>query len=249
MSTIAAAMLAGIAQANTLIQPAQPTPDGIPSSAAASAFGSVSPAYLAVKRALDVAGALAALLFFAPIYLFVAVLISLRMGGPIFHRRRVLEKQAYQKDRPTRTFDAFKFRTMIPNAEAVLLSDPPLRARYEKEWKLTDDPRVTPLGRTLRKWSVDELPQLVNVLRGQMTLVGPRMISPPELAMYGPHAAALLSVKPGLTGLWQVSGRTNVSYRERVRLDMWYIQHRSFLLDVQILLGTVRTVVNRKGAI
>ena len=250
MSTTAAATLAGIAQANTLIQPAQPTPDNLPPAAAAApTFAAVSPAYLAAKRTLDVVGAAVALLLFAPIYLLVALFISLRMGGPIFHRRRVLEKQAYQKDKSPRTFDAFKFRTMIPNAEAVLLSDPTLRARYEKEWKLADDPRVTPLGRTLRKWSLDELPQLVNVLRGQMSLVGPRMISPPELAMYGPHAAALLSVKPGLTGLWQVSGRTNVTYRERIRLDMWYIQHRSFLLDVQILLGTVRTVVNRKGAI
>ena len=181
------------------------------------------------KRLLDVLGAIIGLIIFTPVYLCVAVLIAVCMGGPLFHRRRVLEKQTYDPARLPRTFDAFKFRTMISNAEAVLQADGELRSRYEKEWKLLDDPRVTPLGRVLRKWSLDELPQFINVLRGQMSLVGPRMISPPELTMYGPHAAVLLSVKPGLTGLWQVSGRTSLTYRERVRLDVWYIQHRSFL--------------------
>ena len=223
----------------------------LPFCGAISSHAGASPTrtYFALKRLLDVAGAILGLLFFAPIMAAVACVIAVKMGGPLFHRRRVLEKQPFDPARTPRTFDAFKFRTMIPNAEAVLKADPALLARYEKEWKLADDPRVTPLGRTLRKWSMDELPQLVNVLRGQMSLVGPRIISPPELAMYGPHKAALLSVKPGLTGLWQVSGRTNVSYAERVRLDNWYIAHRSFLLDVQILLKTVRTVVSRKGAL
>ena len=206
--------------------------------------------YLAAKRLLDVVGALCGLVLFAPLMVGVACVISFRMGKPLFHRRRVLEKQALRpgKNNP-RTFDAFKFRTMIANADAVLQADTPLRTRYEKEWKLTEDPRVTPLGHTLRKWSMDEMPQLINVLRGQMSLVGPRMISPPELVMYGADAAALLSVKPGLTGLWQINGRTDVSYAERVRMDKWYIENRSFWLDVKILLKTVRTVASRKGAI
>jgi lipopolysaccharide/colanic/teichoic acid biosynthesis glycosyltransferase len=115
---------------------------------------------------------------------------------------------------------AYKFRTMVPDADAILQNDRELRQEYEKEFKLRRDPRVTRLGATLRSYSLDEFPQLLNVLYGDMTLVGPRMISPPELSRYGSRGAKLLSVKPGLTGLWQVSGRHRVSYEERVLLDM-----------------------------
>ena len=209
--------------------------------------------YFAGKRLLDITGALCGLILLFPLYLLIAILVRRDSPGPIFHRRRVLKQQEIAADaakspRALRTFDAFKFRTMIVDADEYLRRNPHLLKEFQKDYKLREDPRVTPLGRKLRTTSLDELPQLINVLHGQMTLVGPRMISPPELEMYGEHAARLLSVKPGLTGLWQVSGRQHVSYQERVRLDMHYIDSRSLLLDLRILLRTVACVFLRKGA-
>lgn len=203
--------------------------------------------YLSAKRLLDIVGALLGLLILFPVFAVLALLVRLSSPGPILHRRRVLAQQHYQGGTPE-SFDAFKFRTMIVNADAYLQSRPELLHEFQKDFKLREDPRVTKIGHTLRRASLDELPQLFNVLRGQMTLVGPRMISPPELGMYGSDAAKLLSVKPGITGLWQVSGRQNVSYNERVKLDMYYIDHRSLLLDLLILLRTVAIVLKRKGA-
>lgn len=205
-------------------------------------------AYHVIKRTVDFTGAFLGLLLLFPVFLFLSLLVALDSPGPIFHRRRVLALQEYCAD-DLQTFDAFKFRTMIVNADDVLKNDPILMAKYAKEYKLLQDPRVTRLGAKIRPLSLDELPQLINVLRGQMSLVGPRMITPPELGMYGPHAARLLAVKPGLTGLWQVSGRTNVPYQERVRLDMLYIENRSVLLDLQILWSTVGSVLARRGAV
>ena len=203
--------------------------------------------YLTAKRFLDIVGSLFGLLVLFPLFVVLALLVRLSSPGPILHRRRVLAQQRYQGGTPE-SFDAFKFRTMIPNADAYLASHPELLHEFQKDFKLRDDPRVTTIGHKLRRASLDELPQLFNVLRGQMTLVGPRMISPPELELYGEHATRLLSVKPGLTGLWQVSGRQNVSYQERVKLDMYYIDHRSLLLDLEILARTVVSVLKRQGA-
>jgi lipopolysaccharide/colanic/teichoic acid biosynthesis glycosyltransferase len=205
--------------------------------------------YFIVKRLVDVVGSLCGILLLAPFWLVLTLLIALDSPGPVIHRRRVLARQTYRSDDQLETFDAYKFRTMVVNADAVLKSDAKLYAEYRKEFKLVDDPRVTRIGAKIRRLSLDELPQLFNVLRGQMTLVGPRMITPPELENYGPYRARLLKVKPGLTGLWQVSGRTNIPYNERVRLDMYYIENRSILLDLQILWRTVGTVLARKGAV
>ena len=211
--------------------------------------GTPPTSYFVIKRLIDITGAAFGLLLFSPVLLMVALLIGRDAGLPIFHRRRVLEKQKYRDGIAPLTFDAFKFRTMVPNADVVLRADPELLREYQKTFKLLNDPRVTRVGHHLRRLSIDELPQLLNVLRGQMSLVGPRMISPPELMMYGSHAETLLSVKPGLTGLWQVSGRTNVGYAERVRLDMWYIKNRSPSTDFEILVRTVGSVLGRKGAV
>lgn len=206
--------------------------------------------YAAGKRSMDIVGALFVLIVLFPLYLTVAVLVRLDSAGPIFHRRRVLARQnldGVQADSPA-TFDAFKFRTMRADADEYLRQNPHLWVEYQKNHKLKDDPRVTRLGRVLRRTSIDELPQLVNVLRGQMSLVGPRMITPEELERYGIDRARLLSVKPGLTGLWQVSGRQNIGYDERVRLDMHYVARRSLTLDIQILLRTVHCVLAGHGA-
>ena len=203
--------------------------------------------YLAAKRVLDLLGSALGLLVLFPLLLLLAILVRRDSPGPVLHRRRVLSKQDYRDGTPD-SFDAFKFRTMIVDADEYLRRNPHLMREFQKDFKLREDPRVTPFGNKLRTTSIDELPQLLNVLRGQMSLVGPRMISPPELEMYGEHAAKLLSVKPGMTGLWQVSGRQHISYQERVRLDMWYIDNRCLLLDLQILLRTVKCVLQRQGA-
>jgi lipopolysaccharide/colanic/teichoic acid biosynthesis glycosyltransferase len=141
---------------------------------------------------------------------------------------------------------------MVEGAEArlqdVLAADPSLSAEYEATYKLREDPRVTPLGRWLRRTSLDELPQLFNVLHGDLSLVGPRPIVGDEIAKYGQASAAILRVRPGVTGLWQVSGRSDVDYGERVRLDMDYITHWSLWLDVRILAATIPAVLRRKGA-
>jgi lipopolysaccharide/colanic/teichoic acid biosynthesis glycosyltransferase len=137
---------------------------------------------------------------------------------------------------------------MIVDADSHIKEHPELLDDFEKTFKLKNDPRLTRIGKWLRELSLDELPQLMNVLRGQMTLVGPRIISPAELDKYGEHKETLLTVKPGLTGLWQVSGRQETDYAERVTFDMEYIKRRSLLLDMQILLRTIPVLTLRRGA-
>jgi exopolysaccharide biosynthesis polyprenyl glycosylphosphotransferase len=177
-----------------------------------------------------------------PVFIAIALLIKLDSPGPIFFRRRVLGIGG-------REFDALKFRTMVENGDEVLAQHPELKAELEANYKLKDDPRITRLGRFLRKTSLDELPQLINVLAGQMSIVGPRMISPEEAEMYGTMHLNLLTVKPGITGLWQVSGRSDLAYEERVRLDIHYIRNYSVWWDLQILfVQTLPAVVGKRGA-
>lgn len=207
--------------------------------------------YLFAKRLLDIVASGLVLFLLFPILLLIAILIRRESPGPAIYRRRVLAWQEWDEGLGPGTlkmFDAFKLRTMIHDADDYLQRNPHLFNAFQKDWKLQDDPRITRLGAWLRRASVDELPQLLNVFCGQMTLVGPRMITAPELARYGSDASRLLRVKPGLTGLWQVSGRQELSYEERVRLDMVYVESRSFVMDTQILLKTVKCVLQRKGA-
>jgi lipopolysaccharide/colanic/teichoic acid biosynthesis glycosyltransferase len=177
----------------------------------------------------------------SPLMLLAVALVRISSRGPIFHRRLVLGQYGTP-------FYALKFRTMVVDADHRLREDAALREQFEVSFKLSNDPRVTSTGQFLRRYSLDELPQLFNVLRGEMALIGPRMISPPELVRYGMQAERLLSVKPGLTGLWQVSGRQTTSYDERVQLDMHYVQHRSLWLDLQILAKTLPAVLRARGA-
>jgi lipopolysaccharide/colanic/teichoic acid biosynthesis glycosyltransferase len=185
--------------------------------------------------------AAAALTVLSPLLIVIALTIALTSGRPIIYRRRVAGRHGAQ-------FDAFKFRTMVVGAERVLEQDERLREAFTANWKLFADPRVTAVGRVLRKYSLDELPQLVNVLRGEMALIGPRMVSPPELERYGALQTMLRSVRPGLTGLWQVSGRQTVSYATRIELDMFYIENCSLRFDLEILARTVPVVVRAEGA-
>lgn len=195
----------------------------------------------AIKTVVDYCAALGLLIVLSPLLVAIAVLVKRDSPGPILHRRRVV-------GRGSRTFDAYKFRTMYVNGDEILAGHPELQAELRRNEKLRNDPRITPLGHTLRNSSLDELPQLINVLLGQMSLVGPRMITPEEMPRYGKWRWNLLTVKPGITGLWQISGRSDVSYEERVRLDMYYIRNYTLWLDLQILWRTLPAVVQRKGA-
>lgn len=190
---------------------------------------------------------LAVLLLIAllPPMLLIGVLIWCGDRGPVFYGH-------FRIGRHGRVFRCLKFRSMRIDAqqmlERLLAEDASARAAWESERKLENDPRITRIGRFLRRTSLDELPQLFNVLRGDMALVGPRPIVYDELALYGPSRWHYLSVLPGMTGLWQVSGRSNTSYEERVALDRRYVEQRSLWLDVSILLRTVKVVLTRDGA-
>ncbi|HVK31603.1 MAG TPA: sugar transferase [Burkholderiaceae bacterium] len=185
------------------------------------------------------------LIVFAPLMLWVAWRIWRVDGSPVLYG-------GWRVGRGGRLFRCLKFRTMVldaqPALERLLREDPAARAQWEREQKLDDDPRVTPVGRFLRRSSLDELPQLFNVLRGDMALVGPRPITVPELERYGAARWHYLNVRPGMTGLWQVSGRSDVSYPQRVQLDRSYVEQRTLVGDVQILLRTVKVVLGHDGA-
>lgn len=194
--------------------------------------------YLA-KTIMDLMIALIALLVGLPFFLALAIIIKRDSPGPIIYRRRVVGQGRTE-------FDAFKFRTMYVDGDRRLTSAH--LQELEQHGKLKVDPRVTPIGEILRKYSIDELPQLINVLRGEMSLIGPRMITRKELEKFGKWQHNLATVKPGLTGLWQVSGRSDLSYEERVRLDMYYIRNHSIWLDLQILFRTIPVLLFGRGA-
>jgi exopolysaccharide biosynthesis polyprenyl glycosylphosphotransferase len=194
-----------------------------------------------LKFILDYAITIPGLVIISPLLLLIAILIKLDSPGPIIYRRRVMGVNGVQ-------FDAYKFRTMTPNGDEILERHPELKAELEENHKLVEDPRVTRVGQFLRKKSLDELPQLFNVLKREMSLVGPRMISPLEMKKYDQWDMNLLTVRPGITGLWQVSGRSDVTYAERVRLDMYYIRNWSIWLDIELLLQTIPAVLKSRGA-
>jgi Undecaprenyl-phosphate galactose phosphotransferase WbaP len=198
-----------------------------------------------VKRAVDVAGALVALVVLAPVLAGIALLIRMDAPGAIFYRQERMGREG-------RIVTILKFRTMYADADRMLASileqDPARRREYECYHKLQDDPRVTRIGKFLRRYSLDELPQILNVLRGEMSLVGPRAYMPSELDEMQGLARALLQSPPGMTGLWQVSGRNRLSFADRVHLDVHYIQNWSPWLDLYLLVRTVPVVFSGDGA-
>jgi len=194
-----------------------------------------------MKLILDYLITFTGLILLSPLLLGIMLLVWFSSPGPIIHRRRVMGINGRQ-------FDALKFRTMVVNGDDVLDQYPELKEELAKNHKLRDDPRVTKVGAFLRKFSLDELPQLFNVIKRDMSLVGPRMISPEEVAMYKQFDMNLLTVHPGITGLWQVSGRSDISYDERVRLDMYYIRNWSLWIDLQLLFQTIPAVLKGRGA-
>jgi undecaprenyl-phosphate galactose phosphotransferase len=198
-----------------------------------------------LKRSMDVGGALFGLFLAGPVLLVLAALVA-RDGGPVFFR----DMRVGLDGRP---FACLKFRSMVVDSdaalEAYLAAHPQRRVEWEKYHKLRDtDPRVTKVGAFMRKWSLDELPQLINVLVGDMSLVGPRPVNIGESQEYRIELLQYLRVRPGLTGLWQVSGRSNVSFARRVQMDAWYVRNWSLWHDCVILLKTIPAVVKKKGA-
>ena len=197
------------------------------------------------KRSLDIGVAGAALFLLLPLLLLIGLLVwAGDHKAPIFRHTRI--------GRGGRRFDCLKFRSMVTNGDAVLrahlAANPAAQREWEETHKLTHDPRVTPLGSVLRKTSLDELPQLVNVLRGEMSLVGPRPIVSAEVERYGAAFTTCFSVTPGVTGLWQVSGRSDCSYAERVALDLDYATRWSFSRDISIMLRTIPAVLAQRGS-
>ncbi|MNL12895.1 Undecaprenyl phosphate N,N'-diacetylbacillosamine 1-phosphate transferase [compost metagenome] len=196
-------------------------------------------------RALDVVIALAALLMLAPLLLVIAALVFLSDGGsPIFRHARV--------GRDGRIFGCLKFRSMIRDADTALMdlleTNPNARESWERDHKLHRDPRVTRLGKFLRKSSLDELPQLLNVLKGDMSIVGPRPIVAGEIGRYGAYFRHYCAVRPGITGLWQVSGRNDMSYRRRVACDVLYARNQSLVTNLKIIMTTLPAVTSGRGS-
>jgi len=198
----------------------------------------------ALKRTMDLVGASVGLILAAPVMLVVAVAIKLDSAGPVLFAHHRLGLNG-------RRFKCYKFRSMRRDADAVLRSDLALWRKYvENNYKLCpdEDSRLTSVGRFLRKTSIDELPQLINVLRGEMSLVGPRPIVSEELENYGHGGAIFLSLKPGITGAWQVNGRSEVGYPDRAKVDLEYIRTWSIALDLSLLLRTIPAVLSSRGA-
>jgi Undecaprenyl-phosphate galactose phosphotransferase WbaP len=200
---------------------------------------------LAIKRFLDLTIVIIGGLIILPLLLVIALLVKLSSPGPVLYRHQRLGRNG-------RHFNAYKFRSMVRDSQGVLenllAQSPRLRAEWEANHKLKDDPRVTPIGNFLRRTSLDEFPQLINILKGEMSLVGPRPIVDGEVEKYGKDFDRIFSVKPGLTGLWQVSGRSDTDYAERVALDTYYLQSWSVWLDLWVLLKTFDVVIKGKGA-
>ncbi|MGN7228732.1 sugar transferase [Priestia megaterium] len=198
-----------------------------------------------MKRTIDIVGASAGLILTLPIFILISILYLFGENkGPVFFGQNRIGKNG-------KGFKMYKFRSMIVNAEQVLKNDKKLYAKYlENSYKLEpeEDPRITKIGRFLRKTSLDELPQLINVLKGDMSLVGPRPVIEEELKEYNERLSEFLTVKPGVTGYWQICGRSDVGYPERADLEFYYIDHQGVKLDTKIILNTVLLVITRKGA-
>lgn len=197
-----------------------------------------------LKSSMDKAGALSLLIVLSPLFVFLIYQIK-RDGGPAFYGQIRVGQNGHM-------FKCWKFRSMVVNADKILQdllkNDPEARAEWDRDFKLKNDPRITRIGHFIRKTSIDELPQLFNVLKGEMSLVGPRPVTKAEKRFYGEDFEKYKSVRPGMTGLWQVSGRNDVTYKRRVLLDVWYVDHWSILADIRIMFQTIRVVLYRSGS-
>ena len=202
---------------------------------------------IGAKRIFDILFSLFILIFFAPVYLVLGCLIAITSPGSVFYIQQRVGKN-YQR------FGCIKFRTMVSNADEMLQSMmdtyPEMRQEFEENYKLKKDPRVTWMGKFLRLTSLDEFPQFWNVLKGDMSVVGPRPLVPKELCKYGHRIDKVLTIRPGITGLWQVSGRNDISYPQRIRMDVYYVNNHNGLLDLWLILKTMVVILfpHKNGA-
>ncbi len=196
--------------------------------------------YKLIKKLFDIFFSLFILVAFFPLFLIIALLVKLSSRGPIFF----LQERVGKNNIP---FKCIKFRTMHPEAKDILQNilkkDNKIKKEFEETHKIKNDPRITTIGKLLRKTSLDELPQFINVLRNEMSIVGPRPIVKAEKKKYGKNFKKLLSIKPGITGLWQVSGRNNLTYKKRVTLDLNYVKNYNLLMDIRILIRTFGVIL------
>lgn len=202
--------------------------------------------YLFIKRIFDIICSIVGIIFLVPLTIIIKIVfICTGDFNSIFYRQKRLGKNG-------KIIKIFKFRTMVPNAEEILekwlKENPEKRKEYLKDRKIENDPRITKVGNFLRMSSIDEIPQFINILIGDMSLIGPRPVVPDEAENYGKKKAKFLSMRPGLTGYWASNGRNNISYKERIKMELYYIDHCGILLDLQIIFDTIFAVIKKEGA-
>lgn len=215
------------------------------SKAAASNTHSVKPKpiYDFVKRVFDIVCSLIGLIVLSPVFIILSILVKTTSEGPVFFAHKRVGKGG-------KTIKIYKFRSMVTNAEELIKQfTPEQKAEYEKNFKLENDPRITKVGNFMRKTSLDELPQLINILKGDISVVGPRPVMDVETQIYGNYRNMLLSVKPGLTGFWAANGRSHTTYTRRRAMEIYYVKNRSVLLDLKIIFKTFISVFKREGAV
>lgn len=215
------------------------------SKAAASNTHSVKPKpiYDFVKRVFDIVWSLIGLIVLSPVFIILSILVKTTSEGPVFFAHKRVGKGG-------KTIKIYKFRSMVTNAEELIKQfTPEQKAEYEKNFKLENDPRITKVGNFMRKTSLDELPQLINILKGDISIVGPRPVMDVETKIYGNYRNMLLSVKPGLTGFWAANGRSHTTYTRRRAMEIYYVKNRSVLLDLKIIFKTFISVFKREGAV
>lgn len=215
------------------------------SKAAASNTHSVKPKpiYDFVKRVFDIVWSLIGLIVLSPVFIILSILVKTTSEGPVFFAHKRVGKGG-------KTIKIYKFRSMVTNAEELIKQfTPEQKAEYERNFKLENDPRITKVGNFMRKTSLDELPQLINILKGDISIVGPRPVMDVETKIYGNYRNMLLSVKPGLTGFWAANGRSHTTYTRRRAMEIYYVKNRSVLLDLKIIFKTFISVFKRDGAV
>lgn len=199
-------------------------------------------AYGVIKRSLDVTLSAIALITLSPIFLIIAAIIKLDSKGPVFFIHKRIGKDGKE-------IGIYKFRSMVQNAEDMIAEfTEEQKKEFRENYKLQDDPRVTKIGKILRKTSLDELPQILNILKGDLSIIGPRPVIKRELEKYENNKEKFLSVKPGLTGFWAANGRSDTTYSERVQMELYYIDHMSLKMDIKIFFKTIISVIKKEGA-
>ena len=198
--------------------------------------------YKHVKRFIDIIISLLGIIILSPVFLIISILIKKESDGPVFFKHKRIGKDGKE-------IGIYKFRSMVPNAEDLIKKFTPEQMKeYKENFKLENDPRITKIGKLLRKTSLDELPQLINILKGDLSIIGPRPVIKDELEKYGNNKEKFLSVTPGLTGYWAANGRSDTTYEQRMIMELYYVDNISFELDMKVFLKTIVSVLKKEGA-